>query len=130
MLAAVAAASVLAAGCGGSTATAVPVTSGTVSVAAGDTLRVDLGPGNPSIGDSWYLVTPPDPAVLSDQGDSFDEHCDEPGCDGRILWSFVAAGPGTTSVVFRYCYRSDLLDCRSSPGRGADQPVTLTVRVR
>ena len=128
--AALAAAAGLVAGCGKTGGTDVPVGAGSANIAKGDTLRVDLGKANPSIGDSWHLVTPPDPAVLSDQGDEFDADCDRPGCDGRIRWTFIATGPGTTSLVFRYCYRSDAAHCVAEASRGPDEPVTLTVTVR
>jgi predicted secreted protein len=128
--AAVVAVAVVATGCGGDNGMGVPVGAGSASIGKGDTLRVDLGKANPSIGDSWHLVTPPDPAVLSDQGDEFDADCDDPGCDGRIRWTFLATGPGTTSLVFRYCYRSDVANCVAEPTRGPDEPVTLTVTVR
>jgi hypothetical protein len=131
----------VAAGCGDGAPT-VPIGGGPpqVDVAAGDgsaslrtgeTLRVDLGPVNSSIGDGWFLVEAPDPAVLTDRGRDAEQECDEPGCGARLRWAFAAAGPGTTPLVFRYCFRSQPPACEPAPdGRGSAEPVTLTVTVR
>jgi predicted secreted protein len=107
----------------------VAVDAGAAWVVPGQTLRVDLGEANPSIGDSWHLVSAPDPAVVADRGDDFASDCDQPGCGGRLVWTFVAAGPGSTTVVFRYCYRSQPDNCQAEPGRGPAAPVPLTITV-
>jgi predicted secreted protein len=118
------------AGCGGTDDVTVPVDAGVVNLPAGETLRVDLGNANPSIGDSWFLVGPPDAAVLIDTGQVPGDDCDSPGCQATADWTFTAAAPGTTAVVFRYCYRSAPPDCAPMPDRGPTDPVTLTVTVR
>jgi hypothetical protein len=115
---------------GGPPTVDVAVGAGSASLAAGETLRVDLGEANASIGDGWFLAEPPDPTVLTDRGSASDQDCDEPGCGGRLFWSFAAAAPGTTPVVFRYCYRSRPPSCEPEPSRGPTDPVTLTVTVR
>ena len=110
--------------------TGVPGTeSGAVSVPAGDQLVVDLGSQNSSIGDSWHLVTAPDPAVLSDAGQRFDSDCDAPGCGGEASWLFDTVGAGTTELTLRYCYRSRPPGCEPMPDRGPADPVILTVTV-
>jgi predicted secreted protein len=120
---------VLLAGCGGPRTVDVDLTAGSVQIAAGETLRVDLGQVNASIGDSWYLVGTPDSAVLSEGEKDYDTDCDAPGCGGRLAWVFTARGPGETTLVFRYCYRSSLSDCQPEPGRGPQVPVQLAVTV-
>jgi len=116
------------AGCTSSTVE-VSVNDGAAQVRRGDTLRVDLGMANASIGDSWYLIEKPDPAILSEGERDFEADCDAPGCGGRLAWRFAARGRGTTALVFRYCYRSQPESCQPQPDRGPDQPVTLTVTV-
>jgi predicted secreted protein len=119
---------VVLAGCGANTVE-VSALDGTARVPRGDVLRVDLGKVNSSIGDSWHLVEKPDPAILSDGDSEYDSDCENPGCGGRLGWKFTARGPGTTTLVFRYCYRSRPDNCQSQPDRGPDQPVKLTVTV-
>jgi hypothetical protein len=117
------------AGCGGPSTVEVQVGDGSARVKRGDVLRVDLGEVNASIGDSWYLVEKPDPAILDEGERDYDTDCDEPGCGGRMAWLFTARGPGTTTLVFRYCYRSRPDNCEPQPDRGPDQPVNLAVTV-
>ena len=115
--------------CGGPRVVTVPVEAGSAHVAVGEILHIDLGPANESIGDGWFLVTAPDAAVLGDGEETFESECDQPGCGGRAGWSFPARGEGTTSVVFRYCYRSTSDDCQPEPDRGPAEPVSFTVTV-
>ena len=103
--------------------------SGTATIALGKRLVVDLGNQNSSIGDGWFLVTPPDPAVLADEGDHYDSDCDKPGCGADMTWHFATVGAGTAELTLRYCYRSRPPGCEPMPGRGPADPVTLTVTV-
>ena len=119
----------VAAGCLGPRAVDVAVSAGSARLAPGETLRVDLGEVNHSIGDSWYLVGTPDPAVLAEKDQDYDSDCDDPGCGGRLRWTFTATGVGSTTVVFQYCYRSRPDNCDPEPGGQSDQPVTLGVTV-
>ncbi len=102
---------------------------GAVTVPRGETLLVDFGQLNNSIGDDWFLIGPADPAVLADEGDQYDSECGESGCGARMWWQFGAVGPGTTEVTFQYCYRSRPPNCEPMPDRGPQEPVTLTVTV-
>jgi predicted secreted protein len=102
---------------------------GAVTVPAGETLLVDFGDVNNSIGDDWFLIGPADPAVLSDEGDQYDSECDQAGCGAHMWWRFGAVAAGTTEVTFQYCYRSRPPDCEPMPDRGPADPVTLTVTV-
>lgn len=117
------------AGCGGPTIVVVPVESGSAQLAQGEVLHVDLGEVNHSIGDQWYLLTPPDAAVLSEGEREYEADCDDPGCGGREGWVFTARGAGTTTLVFRYCYRSEPPSCEPQADRGPSDPVELTVTV-
>jgi hypothetical protein len=107
----------------------VPVAAGSARLGTGETLRVDLGATNASIGDSWHLIGPPDPAVLGPGEPHYETDCDEPGCGGRLSWTFPATAAGTTTVVFRYCYRSAPASCQPQPDRGPAEAVSLTVTV-
>jgi hypothetical protein len=118
----------VAAGCGPSQVR-VPVTAGSATLRTGEILRVDFGTVNPGIGDAWFIATKPDGAVLSESDQIFDSSCGQPGCDQHMAWTFTANGAGTTTVVFRYCYRSRLDQCDPGPGRGPKDPVPLAVTV-
>jgi predicted secreted protein len=124
---------VLLAGCThGPHVTTVAYGAGAARLAKGETLAVDFGTVNPSIGDSWYLVTKPDAAVLTERGPEFESTCgaNRAGCDSHLTWQFTAAGKGSTSMVFRYCYRSQPDNCQPAPsGRGPTEPVKLDVTV-
>jgi hypothetical protein len=110
--------------------THVPGTeSGAVAVAVGEKVVVDLGSQNSSIGDGWFLVGPPDPAVLTDGGEHYDSECDQPGCGAHVTWHFGTVAAGTTTITLRYCYRSRPPACDPMPDRGPAEPVTLTVTV-
>jgi predicted secreted protein len=122
-------AALLLVGCGGPRTVEVSLDEGAARLANGETLRVDLGEANASIGDSWHLVTPPDPTVLSDGTPESDADCDQPGCGARLSWRFTARGAGTTTLEFRYCYRSRPPHCAPQSDRGPDRPVRLTVTV-
>ncbi len=117
-------------GCTGTRTVDVELSAGSASLATGEKLRVDIGAANQSIGDLWYLVGAPDPAVLADAGQDTDPDCRLPGCGGHLWWTFTAHSPGTTTLVFRYCYRSRPENCQPGPGRGPGNPVALAVTVR
>jgi hypothetical protein len=106
---------------------------GTARARVGQLLVVSFGTVNSSIGDSWYLVTKPDPAVLTERGPRYESTCaaNQVGCDSSLRWEFAAAAAGTTSMVFRYCYRSQPANCQPAPtgNRGPAEPVKLDVTV-
>jgi hypothetical protein len=130
LLTAAAGLALLAVGCGGPRVVDVTVSAGSARLAAGEVLRVDFGAMNESVGDSWYIVGAPDPAVLAEKERDYDLDCDNPGCGGHLWWTFTATGVGSTTVVFRYCYRSRPGDdCAPAPGGQSNQPVTLSVTV-
>jgi len=107
----------------------VDYNAGSVALAKGERLRIGLGRYSPGIGDEWFLVSAPDPAVLHDDGrDSPD--CGQAGCTTTLAWLFSAAGAGTTDLTLRYCYRSRPDKCDPGPGRGPVDPATLHVTVR
>jgi hypothetical protein len=103
--------------------------SGALAVSLGKKVVVDLGYLNSSIGDGWFLVGRPDPAVLADEGEHYEAECDQPGCGGDMAWHFDTVGAGTTTITLRYCYRSRPPACDPMPDRGPAEPVALTVTV-
>lgn len=108
--------------------TRVPYDVGEVRISGGDELLVEFGEINTSIGDSWYLVTPPDATVLSDGGyhAEVDSFCDDAGCPSTFAWRFSAVSPGTTTVEFLYCYRSGPDDCVPEKGMNPEDVERLT----
>lgn len=105
---------------------------GSATVAVGETLRVDFGEVNPSVGDNWFLVGEPDAAVLTEVGSETEEvsDCDGTGCPAELTWDFEAVGEGETTLVFQYCFRTGPEDCMGDSNDGpAPAPVELTVQV-
>jgi hypothetical protein len=123
----------LATGCFGTPTIDARYDAGSVHLAIGELLRVEIGEVNTSIGDSWHVIGEPDRAVLGPGKSDLDyDDCPEGhvGCSGRLWWTFPAVGKGVTGIVFRYCYRSRPgPDCAPEPSRGPAEPVTLTVTV-
>jgi predicted secreted protein len=117
------------AGCLGPKVINVDIDAGSARLARGETLRVNLGEVNYSIGDQWYLVSPPDAAILAEKDQEYDSECANPGCGGRLHWRFTATGAGRTYVVFRYCYRTPPDRCAPAPNGRTDTPVALNVTV-
>ncbi len=106
----------------------VPYTASEVTLAVGETLVVDFGDYNPSVGDGWDLTTRPDAEVLSKGESIHDDGGEElpPGSSLHLLWEFTAEGPGTTTIGFTYSYRGDEGD---PEGRTEDPNPTITVTV-
>ncbi|GAA1688284.1 hypothetical protein GCM10009830_39840 [Glycomyces endophyticus] len=98
----------------------------TVTVRVGETLRIEFGRFNGTTGDNWYLVDGADTGVLADAGKSTD---DDPGAE-YLTWDFDAVAAGETTLVFQYCYRSELDDCvGDADGNGPPDPIQLAVTV-
>ena len=116
----------LVAGC--SSTTDISVNAGSATVHVGDHLHVTFGQVNASIGDGWFLTTPPDSAVLTDGGYE-SAGCASAGCGAEAWWNFTAASAGTTTAVFQYCYRSRPPNCEPGPGAGPNEPVKLAITV-
>jgi len=117
----------LVAGCVNRTVT-VPLSAGSVRVPEGDILEVEMGEVNPSIGDAWFLVDPPESGVLIAIGRDI-ESDDVPGSGGPMTWSFAAHRAGTATLTFQYCYQTTLQDCRAKNEEPAPDPVRLRVTV-
>ena len=90
-------------------AVTVDAASGTATVPVGGELTIELGEINPSVGESWVIVTDPDPAVLS----GGTEVTGEPEKDGlvgaptQLSYAFTAVATGTTTVEFEYQLRGE-----------------------
>ena len=117
--------------CNGGTTRTVGYAKGGATIRVNDTLRVDLGDYNSSIGDAWYEVKNPDKKVLKDYGDKLVSDCkpNQAGCGGHLYWEFVGFAKGSTSVRFQYCYRSTRTNCQPGPGRGPKDSVLFNVTV-
>ncbi|THV23557.1 protease inhibitor I42 family protein [Glycomyces paridis] len=117
------------AGCSGADET-VALDAETATVAVGETLRVDLGTVNASVGDNWYLVSGADTGVIAegDKRTDGDDDCD--GCSGELSWDFEALEAGETTLVFQYCFRTSLAECTGDASDGPPpEPVELAVTV-
>ncbi|GAA2319261.1 hypothetical protein GCM10009853_091690 [Glycomyces scopariae] len=119
------------AGCTGPDTT-VTLDAETVTVTVGETLRVDLGEVNDSVGDNWFLVDGADTGVLADAGSETegDTSCEGDGCGGILYWDFEATAAGATTLQFQYCFRTGLDDCvGDADGNPPADPVALAVTV-
>jgi predicted secreted protein len=89
--------------------TTISYTVDEIAVPAGQTIVLDLGEINTSVGDDWRLTTTPDPAVLT-EGELRAETVgddDETGNPTRLSYAFEAVAPGTTTIGFTYSYRGE-----------------------
>ena len=107
----------------------IPYTAEVAALAVGETLVVDFGDVNSSIGDGWQLTARPDPAVLSD-GEAIQEYDGQgeppPGSASHLVYEFTARAPGTTTIGFTYAYRGEVGD---PEGRTADPTPEIRVTV-
>lgn len=80
-----------------------------VEVPAGQTLVIDLGEINTSVGDDWRITTAPDPAVLTEGELRAETVGDESETGNPTLlgYAFDAVAPGTTTIGFTYSYRGE-----------------------
>ena len=97
----------------------------TANLRVGETLRIDFGKVNSSIGDNWTVVAKPDQSVLEGPKENFRPDCQTPGeamgCGGKLTWEFQALKAGQADVRYQFCYQSDLSNCAFEPGRGAPE---------
>lgn len=104
----------------------VPYTQPSATLAVGETLVVDLGEINPSVGDAWELTTEPDADVLAAGEQESDSESDAPGSPSHLVHRFEATGAGTTTIGFTYSYRGTEGD---PEGRTEDPTPEITVTV-
>lgn len=93
----------------GPPSTSVSYTVDEITVPAGQTLVIDLGQINASVGDDWRLTTAPDPAVLT-EGELRAETVGDETATGNpteLAYAFDAVAPGTTTIGFTYSYRGE-----------------------
>lgn len=106
----------------------VPSTVGDVRLAVGDTLAVEFGIVNLSVGDQWRVAEDPDPEVLAEMladGAGADQEPPPPGSATRLTMRFVAVAPGSTSLTFQYSHRGG----PGSPPDSGPSRRTVTVTV-
>jgi hypothetical protein len=98
-----------------------------VQLGVGDTVVMTDPSYSPGIGDSWTVMTSPDPhvATIAERLGG----CDEPGCTGRLDETITAVGAGETTVVLQYCYRSAPPNCEPRDGEAVRPPVTVRIEV-
>ena len=104
----------------------VPYTGEAATLSVGETLIVDFGEINSSVGDGWVIVTEPDPAVLG-EGESASEYLGDEGSTGagnRFSYRFEAVGVGTTTIGFEYRFRGEIPEDRED-----QQTATIEVTV-
>lgn len=77
-----------------------------IKVVVGETFAIRL-PQNPSIGDSWQMISAPDDSFVKADGSSmkYDSADPKPGEGGQIEFKFKAKKAGPTSVTLFNCYR-------------------------
>jgi predicted secreted protein len=74
----------------------------TIESKVGDTFTIPLE-ANHTTGYSWRLAQQPDPAILKQLGEKYDEdNSDRVGAGGVETWTFQAMAKGTATLVFEY----------------------------
>lgn len=74
----------------------------TIESKVGDTFTIPLE-ANHTTGYSWRLAQPPDPAILKQVGEKYEEdNSGSIGAGGQEIWTFQAMSKGTTTLVFEY----------------------------
>lgn len=104
----------------------VQPTDSTADLVVGQTLVVDLGEMNSSVGDDWVITEEPDSTVLG-AGERLSEYLGEDGEDGgrnTLVYEFEAVGDGETSLELQYRFRDGTADFGHGP-----EPVSITVTV-
>lgn len=95
-----------------------------VTVARGETIRIALPNGNPSVGDQWGVVSSSEPAVAHAEVHVEPKEKPSPGAPpmvgGPAAFSVQIRGdhPGSTTIRVLYCTRSVIKEgCDQSHGR-------------
>jgi len=74
----------------------------TIETKVGDTFTIPLE-ANHTTGYSWRLAQPPDPAILKQAGEKYEEdNSGGVGVGGVETWTFQAMAKGATTLVFEY----------------------------
>ena len=74
----------------------------TIETKVGDTFTIPLE-ANHTTGYSWRLAQPPDPAILKQLGEKYEEdNSGGVGVGGVETWTFQAMAKGATTLVFEY----------------------------
>ncbi|KDA05885.1 hypothetical protein DC31_15460 [Microbacterium sp. CH12i] len=92
--------------------TTIDYTSDAVTVSSGETLVIDFGMINSSVGDGWVITTEPDSAILG-AGTAGTKYLGEEGSTGggnSLTYRFPAVGAGTTVIEFEYEFRGEVPD--------------------
>lgn len=98
-----------------------------VTVPLGETLVVDFGMINSSVGDQRDVVSKPDPNVLVPDTRKI-EHDGPPqpiGGPHGFAYRFTARAKGTTTIGFEYRFRGEI---PSDPAQQETSTITVTVR--
>ncbi|KKI22689.1 MULTISPECIES: protease inhibitor I42 family protein [unclassified Leucobacter] len=98
-----------------------------VTVPVGETLAVEFGTINTSVGDQWEITERPDPKVLAlDERKPTHSSTKEPvGAPHEFAYRFVAREKGTTTVGFEYRFRGEIPE---DPARRDSSKITITVK--
>lgn len=98
-----------------------------VTVPVGETLVVDFGMINTSVGDQWDITAPPDPKVLvlSERKPTHSDAKEPVGAPHEFAYRFEARAKGTTTIGFEYRFRGEV---PSDPARQESSKITITVQ--
>ncbi|MFD7707738.1 protease inhibitor I42 family protein [Streptomyces sp. NPDC059786] len=84
---------------------------------------------NVSTGEKWYLAAPkPDSAVVRDRGQEYEASADAEkmdGAGGHRVFTFEAAGKGSTKIVLMHCPVYACNGSTTSPAPATDAPASL-----
>lgn len=114
-------------GCSATVEKTVDYTTSSVTFEPGESLVVDFGEVNHTVGDEWVVTQEPDPAVLGpgDERSRYLGYDGEAGAPSELSYRFAPVGDGTTVIRFEYQFRG------SVPEDVSDQEtaeITVTVK--
>ena len=94
-------------GCSGASEKVVEHTTSSVTLAPGESLVVDFGEVNATVGEEWVITNEPDPSVLEpgEQRSRYLGEDGETGAPSEVSYRFAPEGDGTTVIRFEYRFR-------------------------
>ena len=98
-----------------------------VTVPVGETLVVEFGKINTSVGDQWDITAAPDPKVLvlAERKPTHSDAKQQVGAPHEFAYRFEARAKGTTTIGFEYRFRGEV---PSDPARQDSAKITVTVQ--
>lgn len=107
------------------------LTGSTITLSRGETIALDIGKYNQSIGDEWGVIDSTSASVVSTSMTHETEQKNAPpGSYSEYVLRVTAEQPGSTQMTLQYCYRDRMSATCDQGDKGPVDPIKITVRVR